>query len=343
MTIKTRPEHASMLEMNDWLAEFQEGESTEPAGPGSAEPASPGPRGPGYAVPASYTVPTSPGRAVPTSHVRAASADPGYAVPADAGRARPADGSARPEALARPIAPDGPAVAAAAPARTATPAVTPAVPTRPAATAAPAGPAGAAARAVIGDQLRMPVMWCELGSCISWHADPAALGEADARARAIGAGWRMDAFGRLVCPRCQQTDPGFWSARQVVPWNRSTVIARTAPIPAVPGNGAAGRSALRSGSDPGRAARGYPPADRAELEWHHDPPADAATTAGRSAGNPAGTSSSRGVVLNAVRAWRARGGRQAAPRQGSEPGEDLMIAELTQAGSADETLTGRRW
>jgi hypothetical protein len=75
-------------------------------------------------------------------------------------------------------------------------------------------------RAVIGDQLRMPVMWCEMGSCISWHADPAALGEADTRARAIGAGWRIDAFGRLACPRCQQTNPGFWATGPVVPWDR---------------------------------------------------------------------------------------------------------------------------
>ena len=85
----------------------------------------------------------------------------------------------------------------------------------------PEGPAGAAVRAqaavraastvraVIGDELRMPVMWCEMGSCISWHADPAALGEADNRARAINAGWRVDALGRLACPRCQQTDAGF--------------------------------------------------------------------------------------------------------------------------------------
>ena len=27
-------------------------------------------------------------------------------------------------------------------------------------------------RAVIGDHLRMPVMWCEMGSCISWYAHP---------------------------------------------------------------------------------------------------------------------------------------------------------------------------
>ena len=71
-------------------------------------------------------------------------------------------------------------------------------------------------------------MWCEMGSCISWHADPAALGEADTRARAIGAGWRIDAFGRLACPRCQQTDPGFWATRPVVPWDRYTAVARAA-------------------------------------------------------------------------------------------------------------------
>ena len=100
--------------------------------------------------------------------------------------------------------------------------VEPAVPTEP--------QAGPTVRAVIGDQLRLPVMWCEMGSCISWHADPAALGEADMRARAIGAGWRIDAFGRLACPRCQQTDPNFWACRQVVPWDRHTAMARAARI-----------------------------------------------------------------------------------------------------------------
>jgi hypothetical protein len=86
---------------------------------------------------------------------------------------------------------------------------------------------------VIGDQLRMPIMWCEMGSCISWHADPAALGEGDARARAIGAGWRIDAFGRLACPWCQQTDPDFRASRPVVRWDRYTAIARAARIAAV--------------------------------------------------------------------------------------------------------------
>jgi len=85
-------------------------------------------------------------------------------------------------------------------------------------------------RAVIGDQLRMPIMWCEMGSCISWHADPAALGEADTRARAIGAGWRIDALGRLACPRCQQADPDFWATGPVVLWDRHTAMARAARI-----------------------------------------------------------------------------------------------------------------
>jgi hypothetical protein len=195
---------------------------------------------------------------------------------------------------------------------------------------------------VIGDQLRMPIMWCEMGSCVSWHADPAALGEADTRARAIGAGWRIDALGRLACPRCQQTDPGYWSARRVVPWDRSMAIAGTARLPAVSGGGAAGRAALRSSRDPGSAASGYPPPRGAELEWHHEFPADQAMPAGRYAGEPAGASRSRGLVFNAVRAWRARGGRPAAPGQGSEPGEELMIAARAHAGPAGAmTLTGR--
>jgi hypothetical protein len=83
---------------------------------------------------------------------------------------------------------------------------------------------------MIGDQLRIPIMWCEMGSCISWHTDPDALGEGDLRVRAIGAGWRIDAFGRLACPRCQQTDPGFRASRPVVRWDRYTAMARTARI-----------------------------------------------------------------------------------------------------------------
>ena len=111
----------------------------------------------------------------------------------------------------------------------------PEVPARSAGSAMLAGPPGATVRAVIGDQLRMPITWCEMGCCISWHSDPAALGEDDARARAIGAGWRIDAFGRLACPRCQQTEPDFRASRPVVPWDRYTAIVAAARITACGG------------------------------------------------------------------------------------------------------------
>jgi len=156
MKIKNRPDDASMLQLDDWLAELREDDRAETPGHDRAE---------------------TPG-------------DDRAETPGDARPAAPAKadhGSAEP-------------------------------------------PAGPTVRAIIGDQLRMPVMWCEMGSCISWHADPAALGEADMRARAIGAGWRIDAFGRLACPRCQQTDPNFWACHQVVPWDRHTAMARAARI-----------------------------------------------------------------------------------------------------------------
>lgn len=86
----------------------------------------------------------------------------------------------------------------------------------------------ATVRAVIGDELRTPTAWCEIGSCISCHADRSALGEADVRARAIGAGWRIDALGRLACPQCLQTSASFRATRPVVPWDRATAISMAA-------------------------------------------------------------------------------------------------------------------
>ena len=165
-------------------------------------------------------------------------------------------------------------------------------------------------------------MWCEMGSCVSWHADPAALGEVDARARAIEAGWRLDAFGRLVCPQCQQTDPGFWASCPVAVRDQDTALARTAPIPAVPGPGTAGRATWPGSRDPGR---GYPPLSQAELEWHHDLPADEADARQRLSRKPSRYLHSLGVVLNPARAWRAYGGRQAAPGQDTEHSEEVMI------------------
>jgi hypothetical protein len=140
-------------------------------------------------------------------------------------RAEPPYDSTRPEVSARPTsaAPASPATSAA-----------PASPATSAAPASPAGPPGASVRAVIGDQLRIPIMWCEMGCCISRFSDPAALGEGDARARAIGADWRIDALGRLACPRCQQTDRDFRASRPVVPWDRYTAIVAAARATRLP-------------------------------------------------------------------------------------------------------------
>ena len=145
----------------------------------------------------------------------AALRDEGQAAPVGDDDAQHAHaGDPRPEVMAEPAPAEGPARAEAP------------------------DPAEGTVRAVIGDQLRMPVMWCEMGSCISWRTDPSALGEADARARAIGAGWRIDALGRLACPQCQQTDPGFWATSQVVRWDRHTAFARAS---AACGDGTVGR------------------------------------------------------------------------------------------------------
>jgi hypothetical protein len=166
-----------------------------------------------------------------------AAADFGDAAPA----APPATGSWR--AAAPPVGNSGPAAV-------------------PPGTGAP-GRAGTKAgieiteRAAIGDELRIPLAWCEMGSCISHHADPAALGEADIRTRAITAGWRVDALGRLACPQCQQGDSWFWTAHPVALWDRDTAVAMTslmaAAVREITGaDGAAGVDAdAPSGGAPG--------------------------------------------------------------------------------------------
>jgi hypothetical protein len=127
-------------------------------------------------------------------------------------------------------------------------------------------------RALIGDELRRPITWCEMDSCISWHADPAALGEADIRARAIGAGWRVDAFGRLACPQCQQTDPGFRISHSLVLWDRRAAIT-----------GASRMAETRSNS----TASGHGRDPRRPVSRH---PAAGAPTPGRHRGRPAAES-----------------------------------------------------
>jgi hypothetical protein len=70
-----------------------------------------------------------------------------------------------------------------------------------------AGLAAVAAQAVIGNRLRLPEARCEGGACGARFEDPAALGEADLRARAMAAGWQEDLSGLLTCPACQQRAP----------------------------------------------------------------------------------------------------------------------------------------
>jgi hypothetical protein len=68
-------------------------------------------------------------------------------------------------------------------------------------------PVAITGRCVIGDQIRVPAAWCAVAGCQAAFADPAALGEADNRARAVAAGWATDALGRLACPACQRDHP----------------------------------------------------------------------------------------------------------------------------------------
>jgi hypothetical protein len=211
MKIKIWPDDATAVEMDDWLAELREDGRADRAEPGAER--------------------TEPG--AERTEAGAERTEPG-ADRAEAGaeRTEPASDGVRTEAQSPPAAPAAPATTLAASA--APPASAESV-------------ASATGRAVIGDQLRIPITWCEMGSCISRHADPAALGEGDQRARAIGIGWRIDAFGRLACPQCQQTDPGFRATHPVVPWDRYTAMARAARIAADRGEG---RGTVRTASWP---------------------------------------------------------------------------------------------
>ena len=102
----------------------------------------------------------------------------------------------------------------------------------------PQPPSETPVRALIGEQLRTPTVWCELepATCVSWHADREALGVADVRARAIAAGWRVDALGRLTCPQCQQTSNNFRTTQPVVRWNRAYALTMAAREAARQGN-----------------------------------------------------------------------------------------------------------
>jgi hypothetical protein len=112
---------------------------------------------------------------------------------------------------------------------------------------------------VIGDQIRVPTAWCAMAGCEAAFTDPAALGEADNRARAVTAGWVKDALCRLVCPACRRDRP-------VPPWwipFREPDTAREHR----PASGTS-RPAGATSQSAGAAAVGGPPA-AAEDRHHH--------------------------------------------------------------------------
>jgi hypothetical protein len=170
----------------------------------------------------------------------------------------------KPDAPGRPAVPAAAVPAAAVPAAAVPAAAVPAAAV-PAAAAQDSARAGYQARAVIGDELRIPVAWCELAPCIVRYSDPAALGEADIRARALAAGWQFDGLGRLACPQCQQSSPWFWPAQPIALWDGKAAAIMVALMAARHHEGRAG-DGPRAGEGP-RAAR--PPVS---------PPRQAATT-----------------------------------------------------------------
>jgi hypothetical protein len=134
------------------------------------------------------------------------------AAPTAAGR-EPAPGMGMPQATpgaGMPQAAPGPAMRQAAPAMP-----QPAAPGRQA--PAPAMRRWRPMRAIIGDEFRTPILWCEFGSCIARYTDEEALGEHELRARAVAVGWRYDRFGRLACPACTRRDPSFSAGRRPSP------------------------------------------------------------------------------------------------------------------------------
>jgi hypothetical protein len=277
-----------MPEMTDWLAELRDDDGAEQ--PGDGDTAQAAVEDPLPEVPAPEVVPE-----VPVPEASALAPIPEAPAAAQANSPIPADQASG------PVEPWPPGWAWTR-ARTDTPAETrpsgwikapvgkhaaarradaPAKVTEPAApeVTAPAGTTEITERAVIGDELRRPITWCEMDSCISWYADPAALGEADIRARAISAGWRVDAFGRLACPQCQQTDPGFRVSHSVVLWDRRAAITGASRMAETRGNG----TAPGHGHDPRRPVSGHSAAGAPTPGRHRGRPATKSMPVGQPA------------------------------------------------------------
>jgi hypothetical protein len=205
----------------DWLGQLREDDRAEPSLGGRDEPAT----APDVAAPPAPAAAPSSAPATPSFPPATPSSAPVTAPPAPV--------TAPPVPVTAP-----PPVAATAP---------------PAPRASDEGGLGDGAaipeRAPIGDELRIPIAWCDMDACISYYEHPAALGEADIRARAIAAGWRVDAVGRLACPGCQQRVPWFWTTQPVVRWDRGRAVTAAARLAATVRAETTGGA--RGESDPG--------------------------------------------------------------------------------------------
>lgn len=157
------------------------------------------------------------------------------------------------------------------------------------------GPVAITGRAVLGDRIRRPTAWCEMAACISRYEDPAALGEADIRARALAAGWRHDAVGRLVCPYCQRRGPGLWASYPAAPRDlppargpgQDTGRARAGRISAVWSALSAWYQDVRGGRDRRREwLRLLAALAAGGNGWNTPPPGPAASAPGRSPAGP---------------------------------------------------------
>ena len=201
------PDDTSVLQMGDWLAELRDNADAEPPAGRHARPAS---AAGARAEPCAATAPA--GAILPVETIPPAEAMARAQARARVHASVQAEAMVRAEAMTR------------AEARTR---------------------ARVTGRAVIGDELKIPIMWCEMSACIFRYSDPAALGEADIRARAIGAGWRVDALGRLACPRCQQSDGQFRATHPVTLHNPDTAGTATAAALGKDAAAAGGRAEAR--------------------------------------------------------------------------------------------------
>ena len=257
MRLKVAPEDISDLDISDWIARLRDEpgideaagaapdeDGAEPGDDAAAEPGDDATDGP------------TDDAAGPTDDAVAgpwAAAEPGdvaAAGPGDVAAAGPGDDAA--------AGPGDDAAAGAGDVVAGAPRQAPAGPSERAAIVARRARPQDRVRAVIGNEIRIPAVWCELAPCISRYSDPAALGEADIRARALSAGWRADGLGRLTCPQCQQSSPLFWSAHPVALWDKEAALITVARM-------TAGRRESRAGRDAGTAESGVLPPVQAAI------------------------------------------------------------------------------